>query len=159
MCQIYLITMVFLYSIFILGHPKLLLVKIAFDGNNKIKPQCVMVEEDCSRIANDAHIHFDSAVDIFYNRQSEFDENESNEEAANQLKLFCPKPLVQKAQQTREVPMGVNWNCNLQEQAKKNSEGSTIFTYILYIFHKWTHQSFNLVKQIYVVHYDTFLEI
>ena len=117
-----------------------------------------MVEEDCRRIANDAHIHFDSAIDIFYNRQSEFDENGSNEEAANQLKLFCHKPLVQKAQQTREGPMGENRNYNLQEEARKKSEGSTILTYILYIFHKRTHQSFNLVKQIYVVHYDTFLE-
>ena len=87
-----------------------------------------MVEEDCRRIANDAHIHFDSAIDIFYNRQSEFDENQSNEEAANQLKLFCPKPLVQKAQQTREVPMSVNRNDSLHEQAGKKLKGTTTST-------------------------------
>ena len=125
MCSIHQMAMAFLHSVFILGHPKLLLVKISFDGNNKIKPQCVMVEEDCRRIANDANIHFDSAIDIFYNRQSQFDENESNEEAANQLKFFCAKPLAQKAQQTREVPMGVNWNYRLHEQAGKGTTTST----------------------------------
>lgn len=135
MSPVYLITMAIIYSIFILGHPKLLMVKIAFDGNNKIQPQCVMVEEDCRRIANDANIQLDSAIDMFYNRQSEFDENESNVEAANQLKLFCPKPLVQKAEQPREVPIDIKCNCNLHEHAGKKSEGTTTFTYILYIFH------------------------
>ena len=90
MCSIHQMTMAILHSVFILGHPKLLLVKISFDGNNKIKTQCVMVEEDCRRIANDANIHFDSAIDKFYNRQSLFDENESKEKGIlhNKFDIF-----------------------------------------------------------------------
>ena len=93
-----------------------------------------MGKEDCTRIANDAHIQFDAAIDIFYNSHSEFEENESNVAAANQLKLFCPKPLVHKKQQTPEVPLGKKCNYNSHEQAGNIPLGTTTCTWIsLYI--------------------------
>lgn len=82
-----------------LGHPKLSLVKISFDGNNKTNPKCVMDDRDCMRIVHEANIQYETSIDIFYNKHLEFDKNESNMEAANQLKLFCPlEEQVEKAE-------------------------------------------------------------
>lgn len=90
----------------------MLLVKISFDGNNKITPQCVMDEKDCIKIANDANIQFESSIDIFYNKHFEFEKNESNMEATNQLKLFCPRPSEGKVKENSKVSLGIKWNYN-----------------------------------------------
>lgn len=76
---------------FFVDSQKLLLVKIAFDGNNKIKQRCVMDERECIRIAECANIRFESVIDIFYDKHFEFEKYESNIEAANHLKEFYPK--------------------------------------------------------------------
>nr|XP_022307803.1 mucin-1-like [Crassostrea virginica] len=71
--------------------PKILLVKISFDGNNRIEQQCVMDERECNEIAKFAKIRFESCIDIYYNKYFEFENYESNIEAANHLKEFYPK--------------------------------------------------------------------
>lgn len=58
-----------------------------------------MDDTDCKRIADEANIRYDFSIDIFYNKNFEFDKNESNMEAASQLKLFCPlEENVEKAE-------------------------------------------------------------
>lgn len=58
-----------------------------------------MDDRDCERIAHEAGIHFESSIDIFYNKYLVFDKYESNMEAASQLKLFCPlEENVEKAE-------------------------------------------------------------
>lgn len=47
-----------------------------------------MNDRDCDRIAKDANIHFESCVDIFYNKHFKFEKNESNLKAANQIEEF-----------------------------------------------------------------------
>lgn len=69
-----------------------MLVKISFDGNNTIHQKSVMNERDCNRIADDADMRFESVIDIFYNTRFEFDDYNSNLDAARKLKGLYPKP-------------------------------------------------------------------
>ena len=62
-----------------------------------------MDEKDCIKIAKDANIQFESLIDIFYDKHFKFDENESNMEAANQLKMFFPRPFEER---------GIKWYYN-----------------------------------------------
>lgn len=78
-----------------------MLVKISFDGNNKIQQQCVMNDKDCSRIAEDAGIHFEIVIDIFYNKHFLFEDNEPNLKAADQLQKIYPKPSLIIAKKLR----------------------------------------------------------
>lgn len=82
----------------------MLLVKISFDGNNKIKQECLMNETVCLRIAADAGIQFEPSIDIFYNRHLEFDKYKSNVEAANQLRSFFPHE--EKGRNQSKLPFG-----------------------------------------------------
>ena len=88
-----------------LGHPKILLVKISFDGNNKTNPKCDMDDNDFRRIAREAHIQNESSIDIFYNKHFEFHKCDANMEAADQLKLFCS--LEKKIENAESKFMGV----------------------------------------------------
>lgn len=61
-----------------------------------------MNDKDCKRIAEDANIHFESVIDIYYNKQFKFEEeNESNIKAKHKLKEFYSKESSKGLKQVR----------------------------------------------------------
>lgn len=80
-----------------------------------------MNDKDCSRIANDAGIHFETVLDIFYNKQFLFEKNDPNVKAANQLEKIYSKPSCTRNKKLRtdakksrdQSPAQVPKTCNL----------------------------------------------